>query len=114
MACPVCDHTMQKISDGPRVFWCPRCGSLRTLRGENVDDETPSLVWRAKSIADTIVRMHAKCTGDYAGRARLLLRGDIHKLAQEMISSGFLESVGRSAGGIRENQREHERMVSGG
>ena len=30
MACPTCDHTMQLVnSDVPRIFWCPRCGTLK-------------------------------------------------------------------------------------
>ncbi len=32
MACPTCDHTMQNVGDngGRTVFWCPRCGGLKT------------------------------------------------------------------------------------
>lgn len=29
MACPVCEHTMQGIAGANRVFWCPRCGTLK-------------------------------------------------------------------------------------
>lgn len=27
MACPICDHTMQNV--GIKVFWCPRCGTVK-------------------------------------------------------------------------------------
>ena len=31
MPCKTCDHTMQRVNNGePRVFWCPRCGTLKT------------------------------------------------------------------------------------
>lgn len=32
MACPVCDHTMQRFGteDFP-TFWCPRCGTLKMM-----------------------------------------------------------------------------------
>lgn len=50
MACPTCDHTMQRVGGGdesPIVFWCPRCGTLKTvgvsLRGSsNETIEPPS------------------------------------------------------------------------
>lgn len=30
MACPTCDHTMQNLgADDRRIFWCPRCGTIR-------------------------------------------------------------------------------------
>ena len=29
MACPVCDHTMEGIAGAYRVFWCPRCGTMK-------------------------------------------------------------------------------------
>lgn len=33
MSCPTCDHTMQKIGVGigKDIYWCPRCGTLKTL-----------------------------------------------------------------------------------
>ena len=39
MACPTCKHTMQNLGiDGAarRVFWCPRCGTLKTDDGNYV------------------------------------------------------------------------------
>ena len=33
MACPNCDHTMQNLgADDRRLFWCPRCGTIREER----------------------------------------------------------------------------------
>ncbi len=32
MSCKTCDHTMQSIGALPntkKVFWCPRCGTLK-------------------------------------------------------------------------------------
>ena len=37
MACPVCTHTMQAVSLRPQVFWCSRCGTLRTRGIEQID-----------------------------------------------------------------------------
>lgn len=42
MVCPTCDHTMQSISSG--IFWCPRCGMLKT----NSDEYIPTLVDRCR------------------------------------------------------------------
>lgn len=33
MSCPTCDHTMQNIyarTDDKYVYWCPRCGTIKT------------------------------------------------------------------------------------
>lgn len=46
MPCPTCQHTLQRLSEQPPYFWCPRCGSLLgpTL-GEDVRDvAVPRLV----------------------------------------------------------------------
>ena len=52
MSCPTCDHTMQNLGlaqSGARVFWCPRCGSLKTeSTGGFVETEQPALVQRVK------------------------------------------------------------------
>jgi hypothetical protein len=47
MACPNCDHTMQLVSGpmieaGNRVWWCPRCGTIKDCDGKS----TPMLVGR--------------------------------------------------------------------
>ena len=49
MACPICDHTIQRI-DGelPRAFYCPRCG---TIASEFPDGEE----WRQESQAPALV-----------------------------------------------------------
>ena len=45
MACPICSHTMQSIgisnADDRRVFWCMRCGTLKT---ELPDSEVEVLI----------------------------------------------------------------------
>jgi len=52
MACPNCDHTMQLIAgkfvpsaDDYRVWWCPRCGTIKDIDGQS----TPMLVGRISS-----------------------------------------------------------------
>lgn len=46
MACPNCDHTMQNIgSYAANVFWCPRCG---TVRGVSGNEYTPTLLEYAR------------------------------------------------------------------
>jgi hypothetical protein len=38
---------MQNLgANGQRIFWCPRCGTLRTYTGEHVEDEPP--MWTRK------------------------------------------------------------------
>jgi hypothetical protein len=45
MAC-LCDHTMQKVNNGnPSVFWCPRCGTIKT-EGCVPEFEAPTIVKR--------------------------------------------------------------------
>lgn len=32
--CPTCGVTIQKVNDGiPRVWWCPRCGTIKSEGG---------------------------------------------------------------------------------
>jgi hypothetical protein len=46
MPCPTCDHTLQHVNNGePRVFWCPRCGTLKTEHGVP-EYEVPKLIQR--------------------------------------------------------------------
>lgn len=42
MACPACDHTMQRLA--PEVYWCPRCGTIKTAS----DIEQTKLVKRCR------------------------------------------------------------------
>ena len=37
MSCDFCDHTMQLMSVEPKVFYCPRCGSTRTVHGPGLE-----------------------------------------------------------------------------
>ena len=51
MACPTCDHTMQKINDSPYLFWCPRCGTIRfgeNSHGVHETIEAPMLIRRCR------------------------------------------------------------------
>lgn len=35
MSCPTCQHTMQNLGvEGRRIFWCPRCGTLKEFSGD--------------------------------------------------------------------------------
>ena len=53
MACPTCDHTMHNVGEngGRTVFWCPRCGGLKT-RGAVPEFESPtnSHLWPVTNI----------------------------------------------------------------
>lgn len=49
MPCPSCDHSMEGLGGG--VFWCPRCGTLRSLSVTNLPtDTTPKLVERCREL----------------------------------------------------------------
>ena len=62
MSCPICDHTMHVIgympnssgnsasvvTTGPSVYWCPRCGTLKSEGGNDV----PKLVPRVRQLLD--------------------------------------------------------------
>lgn len=52
MPCPTCDHTMHNIGTAgvAGVFWCPRCGTLKTGDPEP-DIFTPKLVERCREFA---------------------------------------------------------------
>lgn len=49
MPCPLCNHTMQNLglaTSGKRIFWCPRCGTLKTDRdGFFKEHEVPRWSW---------------------------------------------------------------------
>lgn len=48
MACPTCDHTMQRIVDS--LSWCPRCGTLKTSGvPEHLEVERPKLIDRLRT-----------------------------------------------------------------
>lgn len=50
MSCITCDHTMQRVNGGnPPVFWCPRCGTIKT--GGGVPEfEAPTLIKRSRDL----------------------------------------------------------------
>lgn len=56
MACPTCDHTMQKIADEPAMFWCPRCGTIfdraDQIERDDLDLGIPMLVGRVECLLD--------------------------------------------------------------
>lgn len=52
MSCPTCEHTMHCVANNPPkpgVFWCPRCGTLKTP-GDVPDFERPMIVKRANAV----------------------------------------------------------------
>jgi Transcription factor zinc-finger len=51
MSCPTCDHTMQNLGvNGQRIFWCPRCGTLRSITGEHQEDDPPRWIKNATQL----------------------------------------------------------------
>ena len=45
MPCLVCGHTMHGLGvPEKQVFWCPRCGALKTELGEREEWDVPRLV----------------------------------------------------------------------
>lgn len=59
MACDTCDHTLHRVNDGePRVWWCPRCGTIKT-EGRVPEFVEPKIVNRAfrlcEATADYVV-----------------------------------------------------------
>jgi hypothetical protein len=57
MPCPTCDHTMQglgTLKSGPHVFWCPRCGTIRTQFNDYVEDDVPKLPIRTAQFINAL------------------------------------------------------------
>ena len=53
MACNNCDHTMQNTGEngGRQVYWCPRCGTLKTQGGvPEYETPTNSHLWPVRDI----------------------------------------------------------------
>lgn len=49
MPCPTCNQTMQNLgldTSPKRTFWCPNCGTLKTVCGDFEESERPALVRR--------------------------------------------------------------------
>jgi len=81
MACPNCDHTMQQvygpmIEAGNRVFWCPRCGTIKDADGKS----TPMLVSRVVEFYATID------DGDPEDR-------EPHRIIADLKRLGIIESI---------------------
>ena len=48
MACTSCDHTMQQVNNGyPSVFWCQRCGTIKS-QGEVPEFTEPTVLERSR------------------------------------------------------------------
>lgn len=46
MACPTCDHTMQNLGvNGQNIFWCNRCGTIKTVIGDYEEIEIEETIW---------------------------------------------------------------------
>ncbi len=64
MACATCGHTMHRIVE--RHFWCPRCGSLLSMRVPGMPDmdvSVPSLVERCREFQ----RLHRSNFDEFVG-----------------------------------------------
>lgn len=59
MACPTCDHTMHGVAEKPRLFWCPRCGTIKYDEVGRLDNiGVPRLVERCREFEDK-AHLHA-------------------------------------------------------
>lgn len=76
MSCPSCGHTMHNLGveppGGRRVFWCPRCGTVKRDSGPNNFETVsiPKLVSRVKSA----VEMSRTCWCEPAKIPRMAVR----------------------------------------
>ena len=86
MACPTCDHTMQKVGvmcepyNEVGLFWCNRCGTLKA----NVvtkEDDVPKLVSRITEFAGKLTDEHQGLIDEFE---RLGIRESI------MVDSGMI------------------------
>ena len=52
MACPTCSNTMQNLGvPDARVFWCSRCGTIRTFRSDGASESAvPALIERIHNL----------------------------------------------------------------
>lgn len=80
MSCPTCDHTMQTLFvDRERsIYWCPRCGTLRSVLFEHEDDSVPFLISRCREfqrnhLAEATINSH-----DYRAWRRLGIEESIN------------------------------------
>lgn len=70
MPCPTCDHTMHNFNahdNTQKIFWCPRCGTLKTVRlhdgAEIESSEVPTQVRLLGDAAMFVRRMAYMLTG---------------------------------------------------
>lgn len=53
MPCPTCDHTMKNLPvEGNRLFWCPRCGTLKEEGSDRDSFESP--FWIAQMLGTNV------------------------------------------------------------
>lgn len=57
MACKVCDHTMHKIAQTPAVWWCPRCGTLKSQARYLIESEQLTDVWDEPKLVDRATKL---------------------------------------------------------
>ena len=78
MACPTCDHTMQKPPP-EMAFWCPRCGTLKIGQGDGhvtVDRPThrDDLAWCAQNVAAYVIAQHIDFPAEIIRAAERVLK----------------------------------------
>jgi uncharacterized Zn finger protein len=58
MPCPTCSHTMHGLdtAGAERLFWCPRCGTVKSIHGDYENVTVPFLADRIRAAEDTTVR----------------------------------------------------------
>ncbi len=69
MSCPTCDGTMQSLVSEPSpIWWCDRCGTLKTLTADPAFPARPMLVSRVR-------RLHTGFAVRSPERARMMQLG---------------------------------------
>jgi uncharacterized C2H2 Zn-finger protein len=49
MPCDICGHTVQNLGTIDfKTFWCPRCGTIKTIKGDYTEHEAPSIIKRLR------------------------------------------------------------------
>ena len=96
MSCPKCDHTMHNLDGASNpLFWCPRCGTVRTTTEGVVGiprwiEELPHLqIGEQGKIIEPPMSEFATFTVDSTtARAINMLCGDMRTGAAEVIARG--------------------------
>jgi Zn-finger nucleic acid-binding protein len=87
MPCLVCGHTVQNLGvEGQRIFWCPRCGTVMTERGDWKEHQSPMLVERVRRCEETSIRTSVD--------SRTLRYAIPHPLWVEVCESVGLKAIG--------------------